>query len=418
MARQAAAGAGNAAVVQMLREAGHPWAQEQAQAPDQHLHGPGCGHGQQAERPAVQRTAVQHPAAQHPFVQRLAIDDAPSSWHGEAVRRSGEGADGVFFVGGPGAEVVVKPLASTGSVEYAHRFLEHMNIRAPRIVRHAVDSPAGQAIRTLLLNNQGVGRNPDEIANQLATAQAFLVMETAPGATLQSMDAGAAVQYLRDDAALRQTGRSMVADAFLGNTDRIVGGRVNLGNFLYQAATAIAPAAQLTAIDNDSRFAAPSVRVGSSGRKRLDDTLDAKLGYIRMLRGPAHANPFIGAFLTKFRAAHHDHPEVTAILDDQTQSDPIRDRLGEGVTAAFADLATVFAEHALLLRAIGSSAYDEASAPNRSVSGAKAAAKYVADTQNGLTHDEAVDSLVAYVERRVAKDKLPTGLKWLAPLTA
>ncbi|WP_405739297.1 DUF4157 domain-containing protein [Streptomyces sp. NBC_01525] len=38
--------AGNAAVVQMLRADGHPWAQEE------HRHGPGCGH------PAVQRSAV------------------------------------------------------------------------------------------------------------------------------------------------------------------------------------------------------------------------------------------------------------------------------------------------------------------------------------------------------------------------
>ncbi|WP_406504950.1 DUF4157 domain-containing protein [Streptomyces sp. NBC_00212] len=43
--------AGNAAVVQMLRQAGHPWAQEQ------HQHNAGCGH-QQTEQPAVQRSAV------------------------------------------------------------------------------------------------------------------------------------------------------------------------------------------------------------------------------------------------------------------------------------------------------------------------------------------------------------------------
>ncbi|MFE0173325.1 DUF4157 domain-containing protein [Streptomyces sp. NPDC059002] len=46
------AGAGNAAVVQMLRQAGHAWVQ-----PAQHQHGAGCGH-QQAEQPAVQRSAV------------------------------------------------------------------------------------------------------------------------------------------------------------------------------------------------------------------------------------------------------------------------------------------------------------------------------------------------------------------------
>ncbi|MEU9201877.1 DUF4157 domain-containing protein [Streptomyces sp. NPDC048332] len=42
---------GNAAVIQRLRQAGHPWAQEE------HQHGAGCGH-QQTEQPAVQRSAV------------------------------------------------------------------------------------------------------------------------------------------------------------------------------------------------------------------------------------------------------------------------------------------------------------------------------------------------------------------------
>lgn len=50
------AGAGNAAVVQLLRQAGHPWSQEQ------HQHGAGCGHRhagpEPAPQPAVQRSAV------------------------------------------------------------------------------------------------------------------------------------------------------------------------------------------------------------------------------------------------------------------------------------------------------------------------------------------------------------------------
>ncbi|MEU9100858.1 DUF4157 domain-containing protein [Streptomyces sp. NPDC048361] len=44
--------AGNAAVVQLLRAAGHPWAQER------HQHGAGCGHQQAGARPPVQRSAV------------------------------------------------------------------------------------------------------------------------------------------------------------------------------------------------------------------------------------------------------------------------------------------------------------------------------------------------------------------------
>ncbi|WP_265868175.1 DUF4157 domain-containing protein [Streptomyces sp. SKN60] len=45
--------AGNAAVVQLLRQAGHPWAQER------HEHGAGCGHQQPpVQQPPVQRSAV------------------------------------------------------------------------------------------------------------------------------------------------------------------------------------------------------------------------------------------------------------------------------------------------------------------------------------------------------------------------
>ncbi|MGW3387120.1 eCIS core domain-containing protein [Streptomyces cinereoruber] len=46
--------AGNSALVQLLRQAGHPWAQEQ------HQHSAGCGHQQntQVEQPSVQRSAV------------------------------------------------------------------------------------------------------------------------------------------------------------------------------------------------------------------------------------------------------------------------------------------------------------------------------------------------------------------------
>lgn len=52
--------AGNAAVVQLLRQAGHPGAQGRAgggAAEDRHQHGPGCGH-QESGQPQLQRSAV------------------------------------------------------------------------------------------------------------------------------------------------------------------------------------------------------------------------------------------------------------------------------------------------------------------------------------------------------------------------
>ena len=64
--------AGNAAVVQMLRQAGHPWAQEQ------HQHGANCGH----QQPAVQRSAVHD-------VLRTAGQPLDDSMRGEMETRLG-----------------------------------------------------------------------------------------------------------------------------------------------------------------------------------------------------------------------------------------------------------------------------------------------------------------------------------------
>jgi hypothetical protein len=354
------------------------------------------------------------PARENLPLQRLAIGDAPATWENQPVRRSGEGADGVYFVGPAGQEVVIKPLWSTGTVEYAHQFLEHMGLSAPRTVRYAANSPEGQVIGNLLRSNASAGRTPTEISDQLDRSRAFLVMEVVQGASLQSMGDNEAQQYLADDAALRQTGRMMVVDAFLGNDDRAVGPRVNLGNFLYQVATDIAPP-QIHAVDNDSKFPAPGVATTRAGRKTLDNALLGKLTYIDELRRPADDNPFIARFLTRLRGAHRNSPQVIAVLDDTARLDVIKALISQGITSAFADLAAVFTEHTDLVRAIGSG-YDQESAQDRSVSGAKAAAKYIKDTQSGMPQGQAAQQLVAYVEHRLRKDKLPAGLKWITKL--
>jgi len=213
------------------------------------------------------------PAPADPAVQRLAINDAPSAWRGQPVRRSGEGAAGVYFVGPPGQEVVVKPLLSTGNVEYAHKFLGHMDVQAPAFKRYDIGSSEGKAIKKFLRANNTaehpLERATGDLEMQLSSASAFLVMEMVQGPTLQGAGEDEARQFLGDTQALRQIGRTMVADAFLGNGDRIVGPTVNLGNFLYQVANAIAPN-RLHAIDNDSKFSAAGVETMRSGEKRLD----------------------------------------------------------------------------------------------------------------------------------------------------
>ncbi len=348
-------------------------------------------------------------------IQRLAIGDSPTTWGSQPVRRSAAGRDGVFFVGPAGQEVVVKPLASTGNVEYAHEFLAQMGVSAPRTVRYSISSPEGQAISELLRTNTTGARTPTEVTEQLTQSQAFLVMEAVQGESLHRIGGDDAVQYLGDDAALRLTGRTMVVDAFLGNEDRAVP-RVNLGNFIYQVATAIAPP-QIHAVDNDSRFPAPNVGPTRAGGKAVDNALRGKVTYLDELRRPPGQNPLIAGFLNRLRAAHTGNPQVTAILDEPARLAAVKDLVGQGIKSAFADLTSVFTENSNLLRAVGAN-YDEASAENRNVSSAKAAAKYVKDTQGGMPQAQAMNQLIAYVEHRLRKDRLPASLKWTAKFTS
>ncbi|WP_243766698.1 hypothetical protein [Streptomyces sp. GC420] len=79
------ADAGNAAVVQMLRRAGHPWAQEM------HQHSAGCSHQQtgHAQQPAVQRSAVH-----------------------DVLRTSGRPLDGATRTGNAGRAMAAGPQAA------------------------------------------------------------------------------------------------------------------------------------------------------------------------------------------------------------------------------------------------------------------------------------------------------------------
>ena len=187
------------------------------------------------------------------FVQRLAYDDPPASWNADAVRRSGEGVAGVFFVDKGPDTVVVKPLDDPGNVEFANKFMEEgMGFEAPQTMSYAKTSGDGTTIKDLLVANKHVGRTPDEVETQIAGANYFVVMDMVAGKSIQRLDDNEAMGFITDANALKDVGRLMMADAFLGNTDRLVGGNVNLGNFFYAAAGTIN--AKVTTIDNDSKF--------------------------------------------------------------------------------------------------------------------------------------------------------------------
>ena len=79
-------------------------------------------------------------------------------------------------------------------------------------------------------------------------------MSKVGGKSIKTLDDTEATQFIQDDGALEAVGRIMVADAFLGNTDRLLWS-INLGNFFYAAAGAMATDVVRT-IDNESNFVA------------------------------------------------------------------------------------------------------------------------------------------------------------------
>jgi Domain of unknown function (DUF4157) len=93
------------------------------------------------------------------MISRLVYNQAPTTWPAANTmnrRRSGEGAEGVFFVNDAGAvfapgTVVVKPVRSHADIDYASKFLrEGMGFDTPDSVSYTKVGADGQALATVV----------------------------------------------------------------------------------------------------------------------------------------------------------------------------------------------------------------------------------------------------------------------------
>jgi hypothetical protein len=348
-------------------------------------------------------------------IRRLAYNQNPTTWGAPAGinrRRSGEGAVGVFFANDTGAvfapgTVVIKPLASSGEVDFANKFLhEGMGFEVPDTVTYPLASNEGQALEALLRADGMVGtRSATEVDEQLGFANRIMVMSVVKGSSMQTLDDGGATEFLRNAPALEQVGRLMVSDAFLGNGDRLVGPTVNLGNFFYAAATAAAPG-RITTIDNDSKSGAATW--GNSGA--LTGELQSKIFTLQQLSEAAGQDYFINKFLAKMRVSHVAHPGAIAELDNNAAR--ITADIRTGITRGLADIADVFTNNMDLVRSMGAYS-DAASAPKMHVDEAKGAAQYTKALVGGTDPDTAVAQLSTYLAYRQKRSRFPKGLKWM-----
>lgn len=340
-------------------------------------------------------------------MQRLAYTDPPSGWGAVTIARSGEGAKGVYLIQSGPDLIVVKPMGGAARSEYANKVMQQaMGLDAPLSKTYPKGSVEGQDIATLLTTGPVQGARSDTEATKVVRASNyFVVMSSVGGKSIQRLDDAEACEFIRNDEALKSVGRIMVADAFLGNMDRLLGD-VNLGNFFYAAATMTTPGVIAT-LDNDAIF--ESVTYDTGG---IAGNLAQKLRLVERLIDPAKRNFFIDRFMDKFRVKHDDLGHVKAIAAYDGRVEQAKAAISQGVVDALDDIAYVFKTNIDLVREVAYSSESESLA-KRDPDTAKGLAHYIrARRLKGTTETKAVARLKTYLEYRNKRNQTPTGLKW------
>ena len=225
------------------------------------------------------------------------------------------------------------------------------------------------------------------MADQVADANFFMVQSKVAGDSLHRLPANEVVAFIQNDAALRQVGKLMVVDALLKNDDRLVGMRVNWGNFFFDSV-----AGTVNTIDNDASFSI--------------NNLTSHLGLLEKII--ARPTDLFDSFKHYFRGKFATVPGAVEAFDDQV----VRTALLAGIDAGIDDLVALLpsSEVATGLRLAkrrgGSTTTDD-------VDVAKGVSEYTRYRRSGGTEDEAKARLTKYLKYRKARNTLPTGLKWI-----
>ncbi|MEH2275722.1 MAG: DUF4157 domain-containing protein [Nostoc sp.] len=349
----------------------------------------------------IQRQSMPISFSSQGVIQRLTYTDRPTTWTPvDQVTRSEEGLFGVFFVRKGTDTIVVRPTDDPGNVEFANKFLaQGMGFQAPELKTYKKNEAEGTAIENLLLANTNAGKTPDEIQQQVDAANYYIVMSKIDGKSIQTLDDNEAATFIQDRAALTDVGRLMVADAFIGNDDRLVGGTVNLGNFFYQVAGQFQQAGIAT-IDNDSNFRASTPDMNYLGNK---------LAKIEILIHQTNRNQYINQFINRFRQAHGNNPNALQAVNDNF----VINNVSAGITRGLQDMANVFQTNRDLIRSLHSINDTYGETETRDVSTAKGLAQYVANRVGNVNQTTAVERLRSYIEYRAKRNKTPKGLKWV-----
>ncbi len=333
-------------------------------------------------------------------VQRFAYDDDPSTWAPvNRIKRSGEGVEGVYFVFKGSNMLIVKPVRDPGNVEYANRMTGAITgLATPDTKSYPLtgSDPISQLLKTTPIEG---ARSDKELEDKLEFNSYWLVMSTVAGKSIQTLPEDAtdnqALDFITNQRALQDTGRIMVADAFLGNQDRLIGQRVNLGNFFYNAADQRA-----ATIDNDME-----VEKGAFKRNGSFD-MPTAMEIFEWLMDNGQRNGVINKFIAKFKQSH---PGVVASMDDNQ----VRAWVSEGIDLGMADLQRAM-QNMNLVRSVKDIDSKYGKSNKRDYAMIKGRAQYMDARVGGMSKDEAKQKMGKYIKYKEMYTKLPKGLKWTA----
>jgi hypothetical protein len=348
-------------------------------------------------------------------IQRLAYDDAPSSWGAmDEIKRSGEGIEGVYFFKKGSDKIVVKPENNVSRVMIGNEMTKAITgLEAPDMKVHKVENTDEKKdpITQLLLDGPIVGaRSPEEVVNQIDGTRFYMVMNLVEGKSIQTLDDDEATEYLKSSASLMATGRLMVNDAFLGHDDRLVG-KVNLGNFFFNAATQM-----ISTIDNDSKI--EQTDVSKSGTKLSPGAgIESAMHKLEMMMDKSQRKPmYIAPVLAKFKNAHREHGTAIQYLEDNY--DAIVQSISDGMDQGFEGLKSMFESNKDLVKTLDDTVEEYGGGRYSDHSAAKELSHYVKDRLGGTSKEDATKKLVQYVKYRKARDAKAKGLKWWVKATS
>jgi hypothetical protein len=205
------------------------------------------------------------------------------------VTRSVGGRDGVFFLQSSHARPVLKLLVTDGPlVRFSERLLEKAGFKTANsyfLMIQNNSSPEEQALcqgvkgvvnelKLRLEQKAGTQENRgviDNIRLQVLAGKEIQVANKIEATSLSQLNATEFEEALRNDAFLKEMGRMVIFDAFMGNDDRIqpwgMGKKINLGNMM--VAETIPGKYDLYLIDNSSKLTSDKGMISRIGLEAL-----------------------------------------------------------------------------------------------------------------------------------------------------